>query len=122
VSSPRPDRKAPGAPTPVERHEAARAKERRSRGSAGAVARATRRAEAQRLNREEVIYSSKWRTPLIVDIVLGSVVFVVGLVIAVDWSPIVGGGLGALGGLYAMLAARRWRLWAALRRDARPDT
>ena len=117
----RPDHTAPAKPTAAQRREAARRAARKSNAAGAAVTRATQRADAQRVGREALIYSPKWRTPLIVDIVLGSIVFVVGLVLAVDWSPIAGGGLGALGGLYASLALRRWRLWAALRREAQAD-
>ena len=112
--SARPARDAPAAPTPAQRDEAEQRIARRA-GRGQAVSRATARAEAQRTGREQVIYSKRWRTPLIVDIVLGSIVLVLGLVLAVNWSPVAGGGFGALGGLYAALAVRRWRLWAGLR-------
>ena len=117
----RPDRQAPGAPTAAQREEARRAADvRAGRGAraAAGVARSTARAEAQRTGRERLIYAENWRTPLVVDIVMGTIVFVIGVVLSVDWSPIAGGGIGALGALYVVLAVRRWRLWAALRREA----
>jgi hypothetical protein len=117
----RPARQAPGAPTPAQRAEAKRSADVRA-GHAGraadASARTTARAEAQRTGRERLIYAKNWRTPLVVDIVMGTIVFVGGVVLSVNWSPVVGGGLGALGALYVLLAVRRWRLWAALRREA----
>ena len=117
----RPARQAPGAPTPAQRAEAKRAADVRA-GHAGraanAAARTTARAEAQRTGRERLIYAKNWRTPLVVDIVMGTIAFVGGVVLSVNWSPVVGGGLGALGALYVLLAVRRWRLWAALRREA----
>jgi len=117
----RPARQAPGAPTPEQRAEARRAADVRA-GHAGraadAVARSTARAEAQRTGRERLIYAKNWRTPLLVDIVMGTIVFVGGVVLSVNWSPVVGGGIGALGALYVLLAVRRWKLWAALRREA----
>jgi hypothetical protein len=70
-------------------------------------------------SKQELVMAPNWRTPIYVDLVLGTVVFVVGLVLAIAWSPIAGGGIGALGALYDALAIRRWRRWAALRRDLR---
>ena len=117
----RPDRQPPVAPTRAQHEEAKRSAAARSGHgdrAAEAVARSTARAQAQRTGRERLIYAPNWRTPLVVDIVLGTIVFVVGVVLAVNWSPIAGGGVGALGALYVVLAVRRWRLWAALRREA----
>jgi hypothetical protein len=75
-------------------------------------------ATGQRARRERLIYAPNWRTPLVVDIVVGVVVLLVGLALAIAWNPIGGGGLGALGGIYALLAVRRYRQWAALRAAA----
>lgn len=75
-------------------------------------------ATGQRTRREQLIYAPNWRTPLVVDIVIGLIVLLVGLVLAILWNPIGGGGLGALGGIYALLGARRYRQWAALRAAA----
>ena len=87
-------------------------------GPRTALGRAAHVATGQRDRREQVIYSPRWRTPLLVDIVIGSGVLVVGLVLAIVWNPIGGGGLGALGALYALLAVRRWQQWSALRSAA----
>lgn len=70
-------------------------------------------------SKQELVMASNWRTPIYVDLVLGTIVFVVGFVLAVTWMPVAGGGIGALGLLYDALAIRRWRRWSALRRDVR---
>lgn len=128
----RPSRSLPRGPRQAERDARLRARStaRRTEVSNGAAegeqpaepSREDQKA-AQRLHvREErrgaIIYAPNWRTPLIVDIVGGIVVFLAGAVFAVLWSPFIAGGIGALGGLYAALAVRRWRLWASRRRAA----
>ncbi len=67
------------------------------------------------------VLAANWRTVLAVDLGLGLVVLVIGLVLAVRWHPVPGGAIGALGGAYAVLVAQRWRRWAALRRAAGLD-
>lgn len=75
-------------------------------------------AGGQRDRRERLIAASNWRTPLVIDIVLGCVVLLIGLALSIAWNPIGGGGIGALGAIYALLAMRRWRKWAELREAA----
>lgn len=79
-------------------------------------------AQQNQTSRDELIHSDRWRTPIIADLVLGTIVFVVGLTLAIVWQPIIGGGIGALGLLYDSLAIRRWKQWARLRADAAADT
>lgn len=63
-------------------------------------------------------YASNWRQILAVDFGMGLVVLLAGLVVAVVWFPVLGGGIGALGGVYCWLVFRRYRQWQHWRRDA----
>lgn len=80
------------------------------------------RAGRQQAAQEALILSDKWRTPIIADLVLGTIVFIVGVVLSIAWQPVLGGGIGALGLLYDALAVRRWKLWSQIRADATADT
>jgi hypothetical protein len=70
--------------------------------------------------RDRAALAPNWRSPLRVDLGLGIVVLLAGL-----WLLGAGVGLGALavvaGGAYATLVVRRWRHWAAIRRQAGLD-
>jgi hypothetical protein len=58
--------------------------------------------------------ASNWRTVVAVDIAMGVVVMVIGLVLALWWQPLVGSGVSSLGLVYVVLAVRRasrWRAW-----------
>lgn len=68
-------------------------------------------------SKQGLVLAPNWRTPIYVDLVLGTIVFVVGFVLSIAWNPLIGGGIGALGLLYDAMAIRRWRRWAALRHD-----
>lgn len=120
----RPSRSLPRGPRQAERdaRQRARAATADGAGPTRADQRAAVRLHERQERREAVIYASNWRTPLMVDVIAGIVVFIGGAVLAVLWSPIIAGGLGALGGLYALLAVRRWRHWAGRRRAAGLDT
>lgn len=73
-------------------------------------------------SRQELIRASNWRAPIIVDIVLGSIVFIAGLALSIAWSPVPGGAIGAAGAVYVLLAVRRWRTWTELRGEpVEPD-
>lgn len=56
-----------------------------------------------------------WRTVVTVDVGLGLVVLVVGVVLAFSWQPVVGSGVASLGLMYVVLAVRRGRRWQAWR-------
>ena len=73
-------------------------------------------AERNAANKQALIDAPNWKTPIIVDVVIGSVVFIVGLTLAIVWSPIPGGAIGAAGATYVALAIRRFKDWSALRR------
>lgn len=64
------------------------------------------------------VYASNWRTVLAVDAAMGLAVAVAGVIAAVAWNLVVGGVLGSLGVAYVAMVVRRWRQWAALRREA----
>lgn len=57
-----------------------------------------------------------WRTVVAVDVGLGVIVVVVGMVLSLLWQPVFGAGIASLGLVYAVLAGRRGRSWAAWRR------
>lgn len=120
----RPARTMPRGPRQAARdtRQRARAAAADSAGPTRADQRTAARLHERQERREAVIYARNWRTPLIVDVVGGAVVFVAGAVLAALWSPFIAGGVGALGGLYAVLAVRRWRQWAGRRRTAGLDT
>jgi hypothetical protein len=109
-----PKRSAPSRPTEDERVES-------TRGGASGLRRVLDAASQNAASRERLARASNWRTPVIVDSILGTIVFVVGFTLSITWNPIVGGGIAAVGLLYVALAIRRWKLWAALRRDE-PDS
>ena len=113
----KPHRRAPSVPTAAERAAATGA-----RTEPGIVRRFTDVAYQRGEASERVVHASNWRTPIIIDLVLGTIVFAVGFVLAVNWSPIPGGGIAALGLLYDSLAIRRWRKWAAVRHRGETDT
>lgn len=112
-----PRRAAPAAPTPDEMDAASGVRTRPGFGR-----RVLNTATRHQHSRDELINSENWQTPTIVDILLGVVLFAIGVTLSIMWSPIGGGGIGAVGLLYVMLAIRRWRQWSTLRRDGVPDT
>lgn len=57
-----------------------------------------------------------WMTVVVVDVGVGVVALVVGCALAFAWQPAIGAGLASVGLLYAALAWRRGRRWAAWRR------
>lgn len=57
-----------------------------------------------------------WRSVVAVDVGLGVAVVVVGVVLSLVWQPVFGAGIASLGLVYAVLAWRRGRSWAAWRR------
>lgn len=65
--------------------------------------------------KQRLIQASNWRTPIIVDTVLGIVFGIIGVVLAIVWSPLPGGAIGAAGFTYAVMAVSRGRCWARLR-------
>ena len=86
---------------------------RRTKGSsARRVLDAATRSEAEK---QRLIRSSNWRKPIIVDVTLGLIVGIVGLVLAIVWSPLPGGAIGASGLTYAAMAISRGRRWARIR-------
>lgn len=89
---------------------------RRTRGSSlrRVLDAATRREE----EKQRLIEASNWRTPIIVDTVIGVAIGVVGLVLAITWSPLPGGAIGAAGLTYAYMAIVRGRRWRRLREEA----
>jgi hypothetical protein len=87
-------------------------------GATRAEQRAAARLHERQERREMIVFASNWKTPILVDLIGGIVVFIAGAVLAVLWNPVVAGGFGALGALYAVLAIRRWRQWAERRRAA----
>ena len=108
-----PRRDAPPKPDPSDASETPKR---------GAVGRLYDVAMQQQASREDLIFSPGWRTPIVVDLVIGTVVAIIGMILAITWQPIGGGGLGAVGLLYGALAIRRWRIWSRLRKNAAPDT
>lgn len=68
---------------------------------------------------DDAAYATNWRTVLAADALLGAAVVVVGALLGLLWSmAVVGSLLVVAGAAYAVLVARRWRRWRALRRDA----
>jgi len=63
-------------------------------------------------------YATNWRMVLVVDAAMGVAVVLAGVSLAIAWSPIGGGCLGALGSAYVFLVVKRGAAWAAWRRDA----
>lgn len=93
---------------------------RRTRGSsARRVLDAATRSEAEK---QRLIRASNWRTPIIVDTSIGVLIGIVGLVLAITWSPLPGGAIGAAGLTYAAMAISRGRRWARIRNDEQPDS
>ncbi len=89
---------------------------RRTRGSsARRVLDAATRNEAEK---QRLIRASNWRTPIIVDTTIGVLIGIIGLVLAIAWSPLPGGAIGAAGLTYAAIAISRGRRWARIRRDS----
>ncbi|MBS1846947.1 MAG: hypothetical protein JST73_01610 [Actinobacteria bacterium] len=86
---------------------------RRTKGSsARRVLDAATRSEAEK---QRLIRASNWRTPIIVDVSLGVIIGIVGLVAAIMWAPLPGGAIGAAGLTYAVMAISRGRRWAKIR-------
>lgn len=65
--------------------------------------------------KQGLIQASNWRTPIIVDTVIGVLIGIVGLVLAITWSPLPGGAIGAAGLTYATMAISRGRRWQRIR-------
>ncbi len=80
-------------PTETERLES-------TRGGASAMRRVLDAAAQNEASKQRLARASNWRTPIIVDLVLGTIVCLVGFVLSVNWNPIVGGGIAAVGLLY----------------------
>ena len=95
------------------RRPSGRTTPRKQKSSISRVLDAATQTEA---SKQELVMAPNWRSPIYVDLVLGTIVFVVGLGLAIAWSPVAGGGIGAFGLLYDALAIRRWRRWSELRR------
>lgn len=112
-----PRRAAPTAPTPDELDAASGVRSRPGFGR-----RVLNMATQQQQSRDDLLHSENWQTPIIVDVVLGLVLFVVGFTLSIVWNPIGGGGIAAVGLLYVMLAIRRWKQWSMLRRDGGTDS
>lgn len=86
---------------------------RRTRGSsARRVLDAATRSEAEK---QRLIRAPNWRTPIIVDTLIGVGIGITGLVLAITWSPLPGGAIGAAGLTYATMALARGRRWARIR-------
>ena len=62
-----------------------------------------------------------WRTVLIVDVLMGVLMIAAGVVASLVWSVVLGAFLAAVGMVYVLLVARRWRRWAGIRRIMLPD-
>lgn len=107
-----PRRRAPASPTPDELAAADGTK-----AKPGFVRRFTDVAYQRQAGRDQLVHADSWRKPLIVDLVLGTIIFVVGFWLAVSWHPVGGGGIAALGMLYNALTIRRWKKWAEIRRS-----
>lgn len=91
---------------------------RRTKGSSlRHVLDAATRKEAEK---QRLIRASNWRTPIIVDTVLGVAFGIVGLVLAITWSPLPGGAIGAAGFTYAVMAISRGRRWERIRNAEQP--
>lgn len=60
--------------------------------------------------------AANWRTVAAVDVGMGVIVVVAGIVLAFVWQPVIGGGIASLGLVYVVLAARRAAEWAQWRR------
>lgn len=89
---------------------------RRTKGSSlRSILDAATRSEAEK---QRLVQSSNWRTPIIVDTSIGVVIGVIGLILAIIWSPLPGGAIGAAGLTYAAMAISRGRRWQRLREDA----
>jgi ABC-type phosphate transport system permease subunit len=67
---------------------------------------------------DSTAYAANWRTVLAVDAGLGVLVALVGVVLALSVSAVVGVALGVLGAAYAALIGVRARRWSRLRRSA----
>jgi hypothetical protein len=63
-------------------------------------------------------YASNWRQVLLVDGAMGAVVLVGGIVAMVVWNLWIGAAIGALGGVYVVAVALRYRRWKATREQA----
>lgn len=95
---------------------------RRTRGSS--LRRVLDAATRRESEKQRLIQAPNWRTPIIVDTVLGVAFGIIGVVLAITWSPLPGGAIGAAGFTYAVMAVSRGRRWARLRdgeRDASGD-
>ncbi len=66
-------------------------------------------------------YAANWRTVLLVDVGVGAAGMLAGFVLMGVWNLVFGAGIASLALVYVLLVARRWRQWAALRRDAGLD-
>jgi hypothetical protein len=58
---------------------------------------------------------------LVVDLLMGFLIVAAGVVIGLVWSVVIGALFEALGIVYVLLVARRWRRWAGIRRIMLPD-
>lgn len=79
---------------------------------------AATRSEAEK---QRLIAASNWRTPIVVDVTIGVIIGIVGAWLAIAWSPLPGGAIGAAGLTYAAMAISRGRRWARIRDEMDPD-
>ena len=67
---------------------------------------------------DEAAYAVNWWRVLAVDLLLGLAALAGGVALVASGRAVVGATLGALGGVYVVLVARRFRRWRRLRADA----
>lgn len=64
------------------------------------------------------IYASNWKSILIIDAMLGLLVFWAGFLMILFWNVLLGAFVGALGLTYMVAVGRRYLQWRWLRREA----
>ncbi len=82
------------------------------------IRRVTQAAERKAAAKQELIHAPNWRTPIIIDVVLGMIVAIIGAILAIVWSPLPGGAIGAAGATYVVMAYKRFKDWSQQRRAA----